>query len=167
MLNRLVIDRDMTRVPTKIAKLDFRENFRLFLKKISRFSNNFRENFRENRVNIFAKIDQHLNLLTSSFQQLTNLVKVMYLIKCNKRFHWSLLSKVIMLTSRKYRGYRRTVDTEDTGGQWIQGNSRYSGYWPRGERIQTGSGYRQTVEKVDAGGKWILRIKANMDTGKQ
>ena len=65
-----------------------------------------------------------------------------------------------MLTNRKYRGYRWTVDTEDTGGQWIQRNSRYSGYRRRVERIQTGSGYRQTVDKVDAGGKWIQRIKA-------
>ena len=100
-------------------------------------STDFCENFLENRVNIFAKIDRHLNPLTSSYQQLTNLVEVIYLIKRNKRFHWNLLSKVIMLTNRKYRGYRWTVDTEDTGGQWIQGNSRYSGYRRRVERIQT------------------------------
>ena len=86
------------------------------------------------------------------------MVEVIYLDKCNKRFHWSLLSKVIMLTNRKYRGYRRTVNTEDTGGQWIQGNSRYSGYRRRVERLQTGSGYRQTVDKVDAGGKFFLNL---------
>ena len=111
--------------PTKIAKLDFRENFAKnfahFRKIVSRFSNNFRENFRlyfrenfrENGVNIFAKIAWHLNPLTSSYQQSTNLVEVIYLIKCKKRFYWSLLWKVIMLTNRKYRRYRRRVDTEE------------------------------------------------------
>ena len=44
---------------------------------------------------------------------------------------------------------RRKVDTEDTGGQWIQGNSRYSGYRRGVERIQTGSGYRQIVDQVE------------------
>ena len=53
------------------------------------------------------------------------------------------------------------MDTEDTGGQWIQGNNRYSGYRRIVERIQMGSGYRQTVDKVDAGGEWIQRIKAD------
>ena len=36
-----------------------------------------------------------------------------------------------------YRGYRWTVDTEDTGGQWIQ-------------RIHADSGYREAVDIVDA-----------------
>ena len=58
-----------------------------------------------------------------------------------------------MLTNRKYRGYRQTVDTEDTGGQWIQGNSRYSGYW-------------ETVDIVDADGEWRGYRRA-VDTGKQ
>ena len=68
------------------------------------------------------------------------------------------------------------MDTEDKGGQSIQGNSRYSGYKRRVGRIQTGSGYRQTVDKVDAGGKWIQRIQTDsgyrgyrrtVDTGNQ
>ena len=71
---RAVYDEPQLGFPTKIAKLDFRENFAKifahFRKKISRFTNNFREN----GVNIFAKIDQHLNPLTSSYQQITNLV---------------------------------------------------------------------------------------------
>ena len=42
--------------PTKIAKLDFRENFAKIFDSIF-------------GVNIFAKIDRHLNPLTSSYQQ--------------------------------------------------------------------------------------------------
>ena len=122
------------RVSNENRETRFSRKFSLIFENFfSRFSNNFRENFRlhfcenfrENRVNILAKIDRHLNPLTSSFQQLTNLVEVMYLIKCNKRFHWSLLSKVICWP---------TESTEDTDGQWIQ-------------RIQTDSGYRETVDR--------------------
>ena len=67
-----------------VCLLGFRTKFAHFRNFFSRFLNNFRENFwlhfrenfRENRVNIFAKIDRHLNPWTSSFQQLTNLVEV-------------------------------------------------------------------------------------------
>ena len=40
------------------------------------------------------------------------------------------------------------MDTEDTGGQWIQGNSRYSGY-------------KRRVDTEDKGGQWIQRIQAD------
>ena len=110
--------------------------------RVSNKNRDFRIIFAKIFDSIFAKIDRHLNPLTSSYQQLTNLVEVMYLMNCNKRFHWSLLSKIIMLTYKKYRGYRRTLDTEDTDGQWIQGNSRYSGY-------------RRRVEKIQLDGQWI------------
>ena len=56
------------------------------------------------------------------------------------------------------------MDTEDKGGQWIQGNSRYSGYRRRVERIQADSGYRGyrwTVDTEDTGGQWIQRIQAD------
>ena len=45
-----------------------------------------------------------------------------------------------MLTNRKYRGYRRTVDIQ---------------------RIQADSGYRETVDIVDTDGEWIQRIQAD------
>ena len=45
------------------------------------------------------------------------------------------------------------MDTEDTGGQWIQ-------------RIQADSGYRETVDIVDTDGEWRGYRRA-VDTGKQ
>ena len=44
-----------------------------------------------------------------------------------------------MLTNRKYRGYRRRENTEDTDGQWI----------------------RETVDIVDTDREWIQRIPAD------
>ena len=48
-----------------------------------------------------------------------------------------------------YRGYRQTVDTEDTDGQWIPRIQADSGY----------RGYRQTVDTEDTGKQWIQRIQ--------